>query len=302
LPHAESRFGTYSVTESINAGLDLEMPGPPRWRQKALLRQSVNAHKTSWETIDQRLVTLLTWVQTLAKMNPDLVFNEPPERTRWECQAADAALVRRIGTDGIVLLKNEGVLPIQRGSVAVIGPNAKADVVTGGGSARLRPAWVVTPWEGMEQCKPAEVSLTYSLGCKGAKFLPVFGPEFTAADGNSGFDLLHFAIVDGKQAAEPTVKDRWANSDLILYDFYHPDLGAHYFTEIRATFTAPITGTWEFEASVTGQGWLFIDDVMVLDISKEQKRTSSFFGNGTEGTIVQINVQEGRVSDGKVAY
>ncbi|GMK56160.1 hypothetical protein CspeluHIS016_0212160 [Cutaneotrichosporon spelunceum] len=287
-------FGTYSVTEAINAGLDLEMPGPPRWRQKALIRQSVNAHKTSWEVVDERLVTLLTWVQTLARMSPEIVFNEAPERTRWEHKDTDAELVRRIGTEGIVLLKNDSVLPIRRGSVAVIGPNAKADVVTGGGSARLRPAWVVTPWEGLEQYKPEQVSLTYTLGCKGAKFLPVFGPEFTATDGKPGFDLLHFAIVDGKQALEPTVVDRWGNSDLILYDFYHPDLGNDYFTEIRATFVAPLTGAWEFEASVTGQGWLFIDDTMVLDISKEQKRTSSFFGNGTEGTIVQIQVEKGK--------
>lgn len=275
------------------------MPGPARWRQKALIRQSANAHKTSWDTIDERLVTLLSWVQKLARANPDIVFMDEnvPERTRWDDKEADARLVRRIGTEGMVLLKNDnGALPVRNGSVAVIGPNAKADVVTGGGSARLRPAWVVTPWEGLQQYKPEGVELSYAFGCKGAKFLPVFGDEFTTSKGEPGFELMHFAIVDGKQAAEPTVVERWHSSDLILYDFYHPDLGNHYFTEIRAVFTAPITGAWEFEVSVTGQGWLYIDDEMVLDVSKEQKRTSSFFGNGTEGTIVQIPVTQGTVS------
>lgn len=196
------------------------------------------------------------------------------------------------------MLKNENeALPIRRGKVAVIGPNAKADVITGGGSARLRASWTVSPWLGMLNGKPDAVELTYALGCKGAKFLPPFGAEITTPDGQPGFQLMHFAIIEGQQATTPTVSEVWDNSDLILYDFHHPDLGKDYFTEIRGVLTAPISGRWEFEASVTGQGWLYVDDEMVLDISKEQKRTSSFFGNGTEGTTIQIPVELGKVSE-----
>lgn len=95
-----------------------------------------------------------------------------------------------------VLLKNDNnPLPVREGSVAVVGPNAKADVVTSGGSVCLRPSWAVTPLEGMQQYKqPAGAELSYAFGCKGAKFLPVFGPEFTTAKGKPGFDLVHFAI------------------------------------------------------------------------------------------------------------
>lgn len=296
-------FGTYSVAEAINAGLDLEMPGEPRWRRKELVRQSANSFKILPDMIDQRVTNLLKWVQKLAKANPDMVYDKihADERTRWEAKEADGRIVRELGTQSIVLLKNEReALPIRKGSVAVIGPNAKADVITGGGSARLRAAWTVTPWQGMVNNKPDQVDLHYSLGCKGAKFLPAFGPEITTESGEQGFELMHFAIVDGKQAAEPTVSEPWNNSDLILYDFYHPDLGKEYFTEIRGILTAPMTGQWEFEASVTGQGWLFIDDEMVLDISKEQKRTSSFFGNGTEGTTVQVNIEKGKVRGTRV--
>lgn len=35
------RFGTYSTSEGINAGVDLEMPGPSRWRG-AMLTHAVN--------------------------------------------------------------------------------------------------------------------------------------------------------------------------------------------------------------------------------------------------------------------
>jgi beta-glucosidase len=195
------------------------------------------------------------------------------------------------------MLKNESsVLPIRRGKVAVIGPNAKNAVITGGGSARLRPAWCVTPWQGLVDNKPDEVDLRYTLGCKGSKFLPVFGEEFTSMDGiTRGFDMLHYAIVDGKQASQPAVSEVWTNSDIMLADFNHPNLGDDYFTEIRALFTAPITGDWQFEISVTGQAWVYIDDRLLADLSKEQKRTSSFFGNGGNGTVITFSVTKGKV-------
>ncbi|RSL42467.1 hypothetical protein CEP54_015473 [Fusarium duplospermum] len=281
-------MGTYSVAEAINAGLDLEMPGKPRWRQSQLA-----------ETLDERVIALLRWVQKLAILNPDMVYDndDSVEWTRKDDQEADAALVRRIGNEGIVLLKNEAsVLLIRSGKVTVIGPNAKKAVITGGGSARLRPAWSVTPWQGLVDNKPDNVGLSYSLGCKGSKFLPVFGEEFTSMDGSTqGFDMLHYAIVDGKQASKPACSEVWQNSDIMLADFQHQDLGDDYFTEIRALFTAPITGEWQFEVSVTGQAWVYLDDELVADLSKEQKRTSSFFGNGGNGTIITVSVTKGKV-------
>lgn len=292
-------MGTYSVAEAINAGLDLEMPGKPRWRQLSLVRQLMNAHKISPVTIDERVRTILKWVQKLVVLNPDTVYgrDDSIEWTRTEDQAADAALIRRIGNEAIVMLKNESsVLPVRRGKVAVIGPHAKTAVITGGGSARLRPAWCVTPWQGLVDNKPDQVDLRYALGCKGAKFLPVFGEEFTSMDGTTrGFDMLHYAIVDGKQASQPAVSEVWTNSDIMLADFSHPDLGDDYFTEIRALFTAPITGEWQFEISVTGQAWVYIDDRLLADLSKEQKRTSSFFGNGGNGTVITFSVTKGKV-------
>ncbi|EXL58259.1 beta-glucosidase [Fusarium oxysporum f. sp. radicis-lycopersici 26381] len=204
-------MGTYSVAEAINAGLDLEMPGKPRWRQLQLVRHSINAHKILPETLNERVVTLLRWVQKLSALNPDIVYgrDDSIEWTRKENQEEDAALVRRIASEGIVLLKNEtSTLPIVRGKVAVIGPNAKNGVITGGGSARLRPAWRVTPWQGLVDNKPDDIELSYTLGCKGSKFLPVFGEEFTSMDGvTPGFNMLHYAIVDGKQASQPAVSE-----------------------------------------------------------------------------------------------
>jgi beta-glucosidase len=203
-----------------------------------------------------------------------------------------------VGTEGTVLLKNENnVLPITGKKVAIIGPNAKAKVLTGGGSAQLRASWSNTPWQGFEDRKPDNVELDYSLGCYGAKFLPILGEEFTAANGEVGFDLLHYKKVDGKQAAEPTVVDKWDTSDMMMADFYHPDLGTVYYTEVKATFTAPITGDYEFGLTITGQAWLWVNDELVIDNAKDQIRGSAFFGNGTDEKKGSIKVEKGKVSE-----
>lgn len=47
-------FGTYSTSEAVNAGLDLEMPGPARWRGE-LLMWAVLCRKVKEATIDARV-------------------------------------------------------------------------------------------------------------------------------------------------------------------------------------------------------------------------------------------------------
>lgn len=79
--------------------------------------------------------------------------------------------MRKVGANAIVLLKNDtGVLPLDRETlkkVAIIGPNAKALVPSGGGSASLRCAYVVTPYEGITSQLPKGVEVTYHEGCAG---------------------------------------------------------------------------------------------------------------------------------------
>lgn len=290
-------YGTYSVSEAINAGLSLEMPGPTTWRTPNLVERMISAHKIDPRAIDQRATEVLTWVQKLAKLDPDLVYGDHKERTRTDEREADAKLLRRLAGEGIVLLQNEdSALPLKKGKVAVIGPNAKAHVITGGGSAQLRSAWAVSPWEGLKDNVPANVELEYSLGCVGAKYLPLLGEDFTTMDGKPGFDLAYYAIKDDVVASEPAGLDWFDLSNLFMGDFSHPGLGKHYVTELKAKFTAPITGEYEFGVVVTGQGWLYVDDKLVINNSKDQVMGESFFNNGTVEVKGTVNVQKGKVS------
>ena len=292
-------FGTYSVSEAINAGLDLEMPGATIWRDRRLVTHLIEAHKIEPRQIDKLASNLLRWVQKCVKRNEELVYAKPSEeKTRLDHKEADAKLLRIIGGEGIVLLKNERqVLPIQgEKTVAVIGANAKAKVLTGGGSAILRAAWSQSPYEGLEANAPPGITLSHAIGAATAKYLPILDSAFTALDSSPGFTLRHYPRVGGKQAEKPVVEEVWDTSDMFMGDFSHPDLPGDYFTEVEALLTSPVDGEYEFGVCVTGQGWVWVDGEMIIDNSKNQAMGESFFGNGTTEVKASCKVQKGKVS------
>ena len=61
--------------------------------------------------------------------------------------------MRELASSSIGLLKNDSdFLPLNLNkltSIAVVGPNAKARLVSGGGSAALKPSYFVTPYDGI---------------------------------------------------------------------------------------------------------------------------------------------------------
>ena len=67
-----------------------------------------------------------------------------------------------LGSEGSPLLSNHTVKKI-----AIIGPNAKALVSSGGGSAALRTAYLITPFEGITSALSKDVEVTYHEGCAG---------------------------------------------------------------------------------------------------------------------------------------
>lgn len=302
-------YGTYSVSESINATLDLEMPGPTIWRNPTQVLHLLGAHKIDMRQIDTVAGNVLTWVQKLARLNPDLVYAEPSdEKTRWDEKDADAKLLRRLAGEGIVLLKNEKeALPIKNKKIAVIGPNAKTKVITGGGSAQLKAAWSQTPYEALVDNKPEGVEIEYAFGAITSKFLPQLDENFTTLDGKPGVNLAHYNLESGKQASKAFDEKVADTTDYMMADYAHPDkTGSEWITEVNAIFTAPIDGEYEFGVVVTGQGWLYLDDQLVVENVKGDYG-SAYFGNGTQEVKGSLKVQKGKqyklkaVHDGRKA-
>jgi beta-glucosidase len=102
-------YGTYSTSKAINAGLDLEMPGPSRWRGQ-LLTHALISNKTTQYIVGQEVREVLKLVHRATNTG---VPENAPERTRDLPETADR--LRRIAGESIVLLKNErNVMPLNR--------------------------------------------------------------------------------------------------------------------------------------------------------------------------------------------
>jgi beta-glucosidase len=117
---AEDASGAAAI--ALDAGIDVELPGTDCYGQPLL--DAVHAGTVGQEVIDEAVRRVLR-----SKLELGL-FENPYVDTAESTSTADTPahhdLARRIAEKSIVLLKNDGILPLGEatGSIAVIGPNA----------------------------------------------------------------------------------------------------------------------------------------------------------------------------------
>ena len=177
-------LGTRSTADSVNAGLDLEMPGPPVWRGEKLL-QAFRAGEVDEATIDESVRRLLG---VIAKAG---AFEDPADRPERAVDKPEhRALARQAAAEGMVLLKNDGnVLPLSTDkikSLAIIGPNAKVARIMGGGSSHVTPHYAVTPFDGIFNKVGDAVKIGFEVGCTNHKLLPLIPPAWLTPAGGQG--------------------------------------------------------------------------------------------------------------------
>jgi len=121
---------------SLKGGLDLEMPGPRELRVKAVV-EAVQSGELGASVLDESVRRILGIVLKAA---------ETPKGGKFDV-SAHHALARRIAADGMVLLKNNGILPLKDPKrIAVIGRTAKEAHFQGGGSSHINPTQVDNPF------------------------------------------------------------------------------------------------------------------------------------------------------------
>lgn len=157
-------FGTFSTSEALNAGMDLEMPGPVRWRGPLLL-WAVLARKVSQATLDSAVRNVLNLTNKVDSARAAL----DPSTTGDTAEKKE--LCRKVAADSIVLLKNErSILPLNPKAsgkkYALIGPGALYPSASGGGSADLVPYYISKPLDALNELVGAE-NVTANVGCHG---------------------------------------------------------------------------------------------------------------------------------------
>ncbi|KAE8356172.1 putative beta-glucosidase I [Aspergillus coremiiformis] len=269
-------FGTYSTSDAIRAGLDLEMPGKTRWRGTALAH-AVSANKVPEFVVDERVRNVLNLVNAVEPLGiPEKAAEKALNRPQ------DRALLRRAAAESVVLMKNEEkILPLSKEkSILVIGPNAKIAAYCGGGSASLDAYYTVSPWEGVSAQSKGAVS--FSQGVYSFKDLPLLGPLLKTADGEKGFTFRVFNEPPSAADRELVDELHLVSSTGFLMDYVNPKIKSlTYYVDMEGFFTPDEDGVYDFGVTVVGTGQLFVDGELVVDNTTNQRHGSAFFGSAT---------------------
>lgn len=137
------------VLHMLDHGVDMEAATPGYYQIKlADVQQYIADGKLSEERIDEKVLNIL---RTIYYFHLDEYT--AADKTLSLDSDESAQVAYQTAAEGIVLLKNDGILPFDPDNVkrvGVIGPNADR-YVSGGGSGKVSPNHHVTPLVGMEK-------------------------------------------------------------------------------------------------------------------------------------------------------
>jgi beta-glucosidase len=247
---------TRSTTASAVGGLDLVMPGPDGpWGDA--LAAAVRAGDVAEETVDDKVLRLLRLARHVGALD------EPePATVSAEPAAEEYQLLREVAASGTVLLRNEADLvpltPDGIRSVALIGPNAVAPYLQGGGSAFVPAVRTVSYEEGLRAALPEDVRLTVHRGGDARLRLPHASAELlTDPDtGAGGVRADHLDAGGDLIASEVRVTGDWTT-----YDGFTPETHR---VLLRTVLTLTEPGTHRLEFGCAGRFSVTIDGDEVL--------------------------------------
>jgi len=306
-------LGTRSTAASVNAGLDLEMPGPPVWRGEKLLR-AFQAGEVDEATIDQSVRRLLGIIVKSgafedAADRPERAVDKPEHR----------ALARQAAAEGMVLLKNDrNLLPLsteQIKSLAIIGPNAKVARIMGGGSSHVNPHYAVTPFDGILNRVGDAVKVGFEVGCTNHKLLPLIPPAWLTPaaplapqswgerGGQAGQGLAVEFFNNPDLAGEPVKTMLTESTELTWFGEFDPQVNAAAFSaRLTGQLTVPQSGRYTFGLSSAGLSRLYVDGREVIDNWTEQQPGESFTGTASAELTFEMDLAAGQSCEVRVEY
>ncbi len=253
-------FGTYD--EAVpTSGLDLEMPGAARWMAEKFVRKALDNGTLTEDRLNDKVGRLLRVIE-----KADLFEKPELHPERGEDKPQHRKIVREAAREAIVLLKNDGLLPIKNvKSIAVIGPYSNAAQILGGGSSSVSPHYAITPFEGIKNWAGKKIQVDYAPGCFIHKNLPAPAPEtLMTADGRIGLTLNLF---NGTEfSGDPLYSELTTRVQYEWFDKSVPNVNQESFSmRMEGMFTPKESGVHTFGLASVGWCKLYLNDEIVVD-------------------------------------
>ena len=230
---------------------------------------------------------------------------DPPEKVKWaqipyrvNQSAGHDALAREVAQKSLVLLKNDGILPLNRSklkTIAVIGPTAD-EIMSLLGNYYGTPAAPVTVLQGIREAAGQNVKVLYSRGADlvegrtEPRAAPLIEPAYLRPEAGSAQQGLRGEYFRGRELAgapvltrvDPRVAFRWdrgAPTDtLVAQGELKQDaaLGSDDYS-IRWTgkLLPPVSGRYELVVGANDGFRLFLDGKLVTDGWQPNQRVTS---------------------------
>lgn len=289
-------FAGFTTEGAANAGLDLEMPAPPRGYGK-FLAEAVRDGRVDEEDLNRAVRTLLSTFERLGALDdqpqPPMAIDLPEHRQ----------LARRAAVSSMVLLRNEKVkdqplLPLQTNglkTVAVIGPNAERTRIMGGGSAEVLPHHRTAIIDVLRERLGAKVSVRHEAGGNIDKTTPTVDPQMVRRpDGIPGFEVIVF---DGN-ADNNTELTRVHRPDGRILLVARNDAGvptSSYHFNATGIITVETSGQYIVSLVEVSPCRLLLDGKLVVDgASTIPPRGQSFFGMGSVEITAIVDLVAGQ--------
>ena len=201
--------GTTDTWQAVTGGLDIEMGTFTDGKLKESeftyddyhlakpFEQLLKEGKVPMSVLDEKVSRVLRVIFRTA-MNPNKVIGN-------QCSEAHYEACRKIGEEGIVLLRNEGkpLLPLDLKSyqrILVVGENATRSLTQGGGSSELKTLRDISPLEALQQWGGERIS--YAQGYQSGRAL---------------YDHVDKVSADQLATLREEALRKAADADLIIY-------------------------------------------------------------------------------------
>ncbi|MBK9603518.1 MAG: glycoside hydrolase family 3 C-terminal domain-containing protein [Anaerolineales bacterium] len=282
-------FGTYD--DGVPAGgLDLEMPGPARWMSAEVVKKSLESGTLTEERLNDKVRRLLGVLEKAG-----LFENPVLQPEKGEDKPEHRAIIREAAQEAIVLLKNNGILPLANvKTIAMIGPYARTAQILGGGSSSVTPHYTVSPFDGVNAPEGKDVLVEAATGAFIYKNLPAPAPEtLSTPNGESGLRLSLFAGTEFE--GEPLYVETSTRVQHGWFDNSVPNVPQDNFSlRMEGLFTPQESGLHTLALSAVGWCRLYLDEKLVVDHGSDSDM-------GKQKTA-EIELEGGKAYNIKVEY
>jgi beta-glucosidase len=283
-------FAFADTAKAIRAGLDLEMPGPGRAYGPALATL-VREGGADEELVDAAAVRLLGVLDRIGALDDD-----PSPAPRSDDLPEHRAVARGAAAAATVLLRNDGVLPLDPGpstSVAVLGPNAARAVIMGGGSASLPVPEPRTPLEALRDRLGPDVRVAHEPGVDIALTTPEVPGEWLRADGDPGWVVELFPL--GAAEGEPVRTLRVASGSVAWVLRGPAGVDETFAWRARGELVVPGGGRYTLSLAQTEGAVLVLDGEVVIDgRDRDLPAGHDFFGMGRQEQTAVVELAPDR--------